>query len=72
MILINIAICDDEKDVCNEVETYVNEILEEKSIKYEIDIYYNSENLCQEMKRTMYDLIFLDIELPGQEKEVSI
>ena len=61
---ITIAICDDEQKICAEVENILCEILEEISIKSEIDVFTSGESLCEEMERTKYDLLFLDIELP--------
>lgn len=61
---INIAVCDDESEICSQVERLLTEILTEKSIEYNIDVYNKGKELCEEMKRTEYDLVFLDIELP--------
>lgn len=61
---INIAICDDELEICSQVERLLEAILKEKSIEYNIDVYNKGKELCGEMKRTEYDLVFLDIELP--------
>ena len=62
---INIAICDDEMEICSQIEKIVIELLEEFSIKYEIDVFYSGENLCREMQRKEYELVFLDIQLPS-------
>lgn len=61
---INIAICDDELEICSQVECLLSDILKEKVIEYNIDVYNKGKELCEEMKRTEYDLVFLDIELP--------
>ena len=61
---INIAICDDELNICSQMEKLLDAILEEKSIEHNIDVYNAGKELCQEMQRTEYDLVFLDIELP--------
>lgn len=61
---INIVICDDELEICSQVENLLMEILTEKAIEYNIDVYNIGKTLCEEMKRTEYDLVFLDIELP--------
>ncbi len=61
---INIAICDDEFNICSQVENLLVEILSEKFINYNIDVYNMGKDLCEEMQRTEYDLVFLDIELP--------
>lgn len=61
---IKIAICDDEKEIGSQLENMLIKLLDEKVIKYEIDVFTSGKILCEEMARTEYDLIFLDIELP--------
>ena len=63
-MIINIAVCDDEVQICSNVENMLISIFSHRVIEYEIDIFYSGETLCEEMKKTKYDLIFLDIELP--------
>ena len=60
---INIAICDDENEICTQLEQILIEILKEKEVEYEIDVFYSGEGLCKEMLKMKYDLVFLDIEL---------
>lgn len=62
---LRIAICDDEKEICSQVEEYIRMVLRKKDITCETDIFQNGEALCDEMKRTRYDIVFLDIEMPG-------
>lgn len=40
------------------------DILSQKFLEYDIDVFYLGEALCEGMERKKYDLIFLDIELP--------
>ena len=61
---INIAVCDDEIKICSHVENILINILAHKFFEYNIDVFYSGEALCEEMERTKYDLVFLDIELP--------
>ena len=61
---INIAVCDDEIKICSHVENILINILSHKFLEYDIDVFYSGEALCEEMERTKYDLVFLDIELP--------
>jgi len=57
-----IAICDDEKKVCAELENVLMDILDKRNINYEIDIYFAGETLCDKMENgAIYNLIFLDI-----------
>lgn len=62
--MIRISICDDENYICNELENVLKEILDEKGIRYETDVFYSGESLCSELGKGRYNLIFLDIELP--------
>ena len=62
-----VAICDDEKEICAQLETILIRIFEKLKIKYEIDVYFTGEELCEKMRGgAYYDLIFLDIELAKQ------
>ena len=58
-----IAICDDEKNICIELEDLLTKNTEDKGIIYDIDIFDSGKALCKKLKETNYDLIFLDIPL---------
>jgi len=59
-----VAICDDERAICANLESMLMSIFDKRNIKYELDVYYNGEDLCTKMKAgAVYNLIFLDIEL---------
>ena len=62
---IKIAICDDETKICSHIEKILTSILTHKFMTFDIDVFYSGETLCEEMERTKYDLVFLDIELPN-------
>jgi len=63
-----IAICDDEKQICSELETTIKKILTSLKIKHEIDVYFSGERLCNKLESAAhYDLIFLDIEFAKNE-----
>ena len=58
-----IAICDDEKRICAELESALIGILGKLNIEYEIDVYFAGEELCAKMEsKAHYNLVFLDIE----------
>ena len=61
---ISVAVCDDYLPVCSKLEDILVSIFNELSIKYDIDIFDSGKTLCDEMRRTNYDIIFLDIQLP--------
>ena len=60
----NIAICDDQLDICGQLELLVEKILKNKKVKYNIDVYSSGIELCKEMSETEYQLVFLDVEMP--------
>lgn len=62
---VNIAICDDEIAICHQLEQHIAEIFSSSKIDYNIEIYTTGDKLCEELKSENFDLIFLDIELPG-------
>lgn len=59
-----IAICDDEKLICEYLENVLANILQDRRIFYEISSYYSGGELCRALEEKKMDLIFLDIELP--------
>lgn len=66
-VLIRIAICDDEKEAVIQHEEIVRNCLRSCGIGYEIAAYTQSSNLLFDITddRFFYDLILLDIEMPG-------
>lgn len=58
-LLLKIAVCDDiEADRQN-----IREMLENEKWPAEIDLYQNGEDLIR--RRKVYDIVFLDVEMPG-------
>lgn len=55
---LNVAVCDDEKIIANEICRLLLEFRPE----YSVDIYYSGKDILECQK--IYDLIFLDIEMP--------
>ena len=65
---ISIAICDDELDVCSELEDFLNETAKKLRIKCDIDVHNSNKHLFKEMDAgTHYELIFLDIKFADDE-----
>lgn len=61
-----IAICDDEKSTCGELENYIKHYCGSHFKQAEIGVFYSGEALCEYLKRNEYfELLFLDIELPS-------
>lgn len=62
--MIKLAVCDDEEFICTQLETILINLLNDMFVEYEIDIFYTGEALCKKLSEEVYDMIFLDIELP--------
>ncbi len=62
--MINIAICDDNYIICEQLQDMIEKYGISSSCKIEVDIYYSGEKLLENLsKSSTYDLVFLDIEL---------
>lgn len=63
-ILIRIAICDDEKYICSEVEKVILDYKKTSINDLDINVFNSGESLIEFMKNEhSFDIIFLDIEL---------
>lgn len=61
--MIRIAVCDDEKYVCEQIKCFVSEYSEQKELVYEVEIFNSCETLIYEyLNEKRFDIIFLDIE----------
>lgn len=62
--MLRIAICDDEKAICCQLESMLADIGENVNKSVEIEVFFSGEELCRFLfGGHKYDLIFLDIEL---------
>ncbi len=62
--MLKIAVCDDDKYICADIENTLRQYGEVNELKFEIDLYYRGEELIEKMSNEeKYDLIFMDIEL---------
>lgn len=62
--MIRIAIVDDEKIICDELNMLVRRYEQEHLVDFQISIYKNGENLLADIEESSpFDLILLDIEL---------
>lgn len=58
-----IAVCDDEAEYCNQIQTMIEKIYH--SLDLIVDTYQTGQDLLRWFPERKYDLIFLDIEMPG-------
>lgn len=64
--ILNIAICDDEKIEVELLNTYVKNWAKRNRIKLEIEFFYSGESFeFQWQADKSYDILLLDIEMPG-------
>ncbi len=61
--MFRIAICDDEPIICRQIESILQRHIYYK--KMSIESFYTGEELAAANQEDQFDLIFLDIELPG-------
>lgn len=61
----NIAICDDCEDYLNVIQNMLDACISEKGISYNIDRYTSGSELIEKVGDIEYDLIILDINMPG-------
>ena len=61
-----VGVCDDERGTCAEIETAVRGFFTEGHYDVEVEVWYSGESCIKTLEREpFFDIIFLDIELPG-------
>lgn len=63
----NLAICDDDISVLSIVSGAISSAFEKHGIETEVSIFQRTRDLEVRMKERDYDLIFLDIDMPGMD-----
>ena len=69
--MLRIGICDDQKEIIDEIERIVSDYLNDKHIIFSIIKFYSGEQLKNEMLYKKVDCLFLDIDL-GEDNGVTI
>ena len=70
--MVKIAICDDDVEICSLIESILLEYAALNALKIESHIFYSGENLLQCLNDgDNFDLIYLDIEMEGIERDVA-
>jgi DNA-binding LytR/AlgR family response regulator len=60
----NIAICDDDKKICSQIERILLDYSTKSCLKIEVDVFFSGESLLSYLTQgNSYDLIYLDIEM---------
>lgn len=68
--MFTIAICDDDKVFCDQLEYMVKNHMKGMGIEYQVFVYNSIRNISYDvMENMVYDMLFLDIEFPGEEKD---
>ena len=65
--MLNIAVCDDEKEIRDYLSARIYDLLAEEDLDGKVTAFPDGESLCAqyEGKKADFDLIFLDITMPG-------
>ncbi len=62
--MLQVAICDDDMNICSQIEQYLLDYKEKVHVKIDIEVFCHGEELLKFIKNEhKFDLIFLDIEL---------
>lgn len=62
--MLYIAVCDDDKAVCAEIEDALMEYSKRHCMKINVDVFYSGESLLKYMEKgNNFDLLYLDIEM---------
>lgn len=60
-----IAICDDDRGVCEQLRGWIQIYAEKESIEVKLKVFYSAEDLLKSLADgNWYDMVFQDIELP--------
>jgi DNA-binding LytR/AlgR family response regulator len=66
VVMIRIAICDDEKEFRDAAERMLNQYMEDKTVPFQADVFnVPSELVDMTENGTIYDIYLLDIYMPG-------
>ncbi len=60
-----IAICDDEISICSELENVILEFAKNNDYRFDVEVWHTAESCCADLLKFNPDILFLDIELPG-------
>lgn len=64
IFLLHIAICDDEKIICDQLINFITDYQEHNHTEIAISVFYNGEDIYERLEKgQFYDLIFMDIEM---------
>ena len=62
--MLRIAICDDDLPVTSEIESLLLNIMQDRCIKMDIDIFFDGKTLYRQIQSgTNFDIIYMDIEM---------
>lgn len=61
--MFRIAVCDDQKQIVEQLNGIISDSLSKTSLEYSVDDYYSGDSFLQNDKE--YDIVFLDIDMPG-------
>lgn len=61
--MLNILICDDDKQIIGQIQSLIRKIEKENNIEFNIDAHTNADFILRES--VCYDIAVIDIEMPG-------
>ncbi len=65
-VMFKIAVCDDKKEACSIIENALLCYASDNDFALDVEVFYSAIEMFSHLKQgSSYDLIFLDIEIPG-------
>lgn len=62
----NVAVCDDEEKDLRIIHDYFDKLSSERKLDFDIRLFQNSEEMYRQYQLSdAYDIVFLDVEMPG-------
>lgn len=62
--MLRIAICDNDKVICSQIESIIIKYCAENSLKSDVEVFYSGESILSYIRQgNQFDLIYLDIEM---------
>ena len=65
LFLMNLAIVEDEETARNQLKECIRRFFDERKLAYSIKEYVSGDGFLKEFSVGMFDMIFMDIEMPG-------
>lgn len=63
--MLEILICDDEKEITDELYPMIHHFMKRKGLEHHINVFHDGIDTLNNIKKQKYDILFLDIDIDG-------